>query len=109
MRHLYPRHDRRRIDTAEERDTRANSRGPRRESLPLHRLRGDLPRHPESERRGDHVKSPVSQIAIERPHSLDAALELLHTESLVPIAGATDLYVGLNFGTLKTKRFVDIT
>src|SRR5215213_5542637 len=27
---------------------------------------------------------------------------------LVPIAGATDLYVGLNFGTLQATRFLDL-
>jgi xanthine dehydrogenase small subunit len=55
------------------------------------------------------MKSPVSQITVERARSLDAALKLLQGEALVPIAGATDLYVGLNFGTLKSRRFLDIT
>ena len=55
------------------------------------------------------MKSPVSQIGIERAATLDEALLLLRNESLVPIAGATDLYVGLNFGTLKARRFLDIT
>lgn len=30
------------------------------------------------------------------------------TEHLTPIAGATDLYVALNFGTLRERRFLDI-
>lgn len=29
-------------------------------------------------------------------------------EGVVPLAGATDLYVGLNFGTLETRRFVNL-
>ncbi len=55
------------------------------------------------------MKSAVSGIGIERPRSLDTALKVLRDEGLVPIAGATDLYVALNFGTLKATRFLDIT
>jgi CO/xanthine dehydrogenase FAD-binding subunit len=55
------------------------------------------------------MRSAVSPISIARARTLDEALMLMRDESLVPIAGATDLYVGLNFGTLKTRRFLDIT
>jgi CO/xanthine dehydrogenase FAD-binding subunit len=55
------------------------------------------------------MRSAVSQISIARVRTLDEALTLLRDESLVPIAGATDIYVGLNFGTLKTRRFLDLT
>jgi xanthine dehydrogenase small subunit len=55
------------------------------------------------------MKSAVSSITMERPRTLDDALSLLAGEGLVPIAGATDLYVGLNFGTLKARRFLDLT
>jgi xanthine dehydrogenase small subunit len=40
--------------------------------------------------------------------SLDEALGILSDEKRTPIAGATDLYVSLNFGTLTTSRFLDI-
>ena len=55
------------------------------------------------------MKSATTPITIARPRTLDAALALLRDEPLVPIAGATDLYVGLNFGTLGATRFMDIT
>ncbi len=40
--------------------------------------------------------------------SLGDALRILRDEKRTPIAGATDLYVALNFGTLEQKRFLDI-
>lgn len=40
--------------------------------------------------------------------SLDEALSVLHDEPRTPIAGATDVYVSVNFGTLTTQRFLDI-
>jgi xanthine dehydrogenase small subunit len=44
-----------------------------------------------------------------RPRSLNDALRMLRDEGpLVPLAGCTDLYVALNFGTLDQKRFVDL-
>jgi CO/xanthine dehydrogenase FAD-binding subunit len=44
-----------------------------------------------------------------RPRSLAEALRMLRDEGpLVPLAGCTDLYVALNFGTLKDRRFLDL-
>jgi CO/xanthine dehydrogenase FAD-binding subunit len=44
-----------------------------------------------------------------QPRSLTDALRMLRDEGpLVPMAGCTDLYVGLNFGTLKETRFLNI-
>jgi CO/xanthine dehydrogenase FAD-binding subunit len=40
--------------------------------------------------------------------SLDDALRILRDEQRTPVAGATDLYVALNFGTLEQKRLLDI-
>ncbi|MEO8260174.1 MAG: FAD binding domain-containing protein [Acidobacteriota bacterium] len=43
------------------------------------------------------------------PASLPEALRMLRDEGpLVPMAGCTDLYVGLNFGTLPATRFVNL-
>jgi len=43
------------------------------------------------------------------PRSLREALRMLHDEApLTPMAGCTDLYVGLNFGTLAETRFLDL-
>lgn len=51
----------------------------------------------------------VSTLALERPRSLKAALALLASEpALTPIAGCTDVYVGLHFGTLRERRFIDL-
>src|SRR3954471_2167524 len=44
-----------------------------------------------------------------QPRSLTDALKMLRDEGpLVPMAGCTDLYVSLNFGTLKETRFLDL-
>ena len=54
------------------------------------------------------VKTPVSTLELRRAHTLDDALAIMRSEHRVPIAGATDVYVGLNFGTVRAKRFLDI-
>ena len=44
-----------------------------------------------------------------RPKSLREALAMLRDEGpLAPLAGCTDLYVALNFGTLPAARFLDL-
>ncbi|MGH9142237.1 MAG: FAD binding domain-containing protein [Vicinamibacterales bacterium] len=44
-----------------------------------------------------------------QPKSVTDALKMLRDEGpLVPMAGCTDLYVSLNFGTLKDTRFVNL-
>jgi xanthine dehydrogenase small subunit len=50
----------------------------------------------------------VSTLDLRRASGLDDALRMLREEARTPIAGATDLYVALNFGTLAPRRFVDI-
>ena len=55
------------------------------------------------------MRSATTPLTIATPRTLNAALAMLRDEALVPIAGATDLYVGLNFGTLQAQRFIDIT
>jgi len=55
------------------------------------------------------VKSLVSPLQLRRPRSLREALTILRDDGpLVPLAGATDLYVALNFGTLQDTRFLDL-
>ena len=52
---------------------------------------------------------PVSDRSLLRPRSLNDALKMLRSEGpLTPLAGCTDLYVGLNFGTQKDRRFIDL-
>ena len=48
-------------------------------------------------------------LALERPRSLKQALSMLASDPrLTPIAGCTDVYVGLHFGTLAARRFIDL-
>ena len=54
------------------------------------------------------MRTALSTLELRRAHSLGDALAIMRTEHRVPIAGATDLYVGLNFGTLRSRRFLDI-
>jgi len=55
------------------------------------------------------MKSAISPLEMRRAKSLKEALVILRDAGpMVPIAGATDLYVSLNFGTLKGTRFLDL-
>lgn len=51
----------------------------------------------------------ISTRTLLQPASLADALKMLRDEGpLVPMAGCTDLYVSLNFGTLKETRFLNL-
>jgi CO/xanthine dehydrogenase FAD-binding subunit len=51
----------------------------------------------------------ASQMSVLRPKSLKDALIMLRDEGpLTPLAGGTDLFVTLNAGTLKDRRFLDL-
>jgi xanthine dehydrogenase small subunit len=55
------------------------------------------------------VAARVDALTLERPRSLKAALALLAGDPrLTPMAGCTDVFVGLHFGTLKEQRFIDL-
>jgi xanthine dehydrogenase small subunit len=55
------------------------------------------------------VRTAISPLALRRPRSLGQALRLLREDGpLTPIAGCTDVYVGLNFGTLGDRRYIDL-
>ena len=55
------------------------------------------------------MRSAVTPLTLLRPMSLRAALRMLRDDGpLTPLAGATDLYVALNFGTLQATRFIDL-
>jgi CO/xanthine dehydrogenase FAD-binding subunit len=50
-----------------------------------------------------------SRLSLLQPRSLAEALRLLRDEGpLVPLAGCTDLYVGLHFGSVAGRRFLDL-
>ena len=54
------------------------------------------------------MRTAISELNLHRAASVTDALELLRDEQRTPIAGATDLYVALNFGTLTPRKFVDL-
>ena len=55
------------------------------------------------------MRSAISPLELLRPESLEDALRLMRDDGpLTPLAGCTDVYVGLNFGTLGDQRFVDL-
>ena len=55
------------------------------------------------------MKGIVSPLELVEPRSLEHALRLLRDEPpLTPLAGCTDLYVSLNFGTLAPRRFLNL-
>jgi CO/xanthine dehydrogenase FAD-binding subunit len=54
------------------------------------------------------VRTAISTLELREPRTLAEALRMMNQEPLIPLAGATDLYVSLNFGTLPGTRFVDI-
>ena len=55
------------------------------------------------------MPSTISSRSLLEPKSLADALKMLRDEGpLTPLAGCTDLYVGLNFGTLNDQRFLDL-
>jgi len=52
------------------------------------------------------MRTPASSLSLLRPQTLHEALVMLRDEaSVTPIAGCTDVYVGLQFGTLPARRF----
>lgn len=55
------------------------------------------------------MRTALSRLELFEPRSLGEALRMLRKEeSLLPIAGCTDVYVGLQFGTLATRRFLNL-
>jgi CO/xanthine dehydrogenase FAD-binding subunit len=54
------------------------------------------------------MRTAISSLELREPGSLDEALRMLRDDRLVPIAGTTDVFVSLNFGTLTARRFMDI-
>jgi xanthine dehydrogenase small subunit len=57
---------------------------------------------------GGRLRTAVSELDLRSPSSLEEALTIMHDEQRMIVAGATDVYVALNFGTLPQKRFLDI-
>lgn len=55
------------------------------------------------------MRTAVSSLQLLEPRSLKEALVMLRDEApITPLAGCTDVYVNLNFGTSKDKRFLNL-
>ena len=54
------------------------------------------------------MKGLVSGLELLQPTSVRNALELMAQNRVVPLAGATDLFVALNAGTLEGNRFLNL-
>jgi len=55
------------------------------------------------------MRTAISPLTLLRPQSLQDALAMLRDEGpLTPLAGCTDVYVNLQFGTLRETRFIDL-
>lgn len=55
------------------------------------------------------MRTPVSTLSLLRPQSLNEALAMMREhQPLTPLAGCTDVYVNLQFGTARETRFIDL-
>jgi xanthine dehydrogenase small subunit len=55
------------------------------------------------------VRTAITPLVLRQPRALRDALRMLREDGpLTPLAGCTDVYVGLNFGTLPDGRFLDL-
>ena len=55
------------------------------------------------------MRTAITPLAVLQPRSVRDALRILREDGpLTPMAGCTDLYVGLNFGTLADRRFLNL-
>lgn len=55
------------------------------------------------------MRTATNTLELQRPRSLKHALRMLRDDpGLTPLAGCTDLYVAVNFGTLTSSRFLDL-
>ena len=55
------------------------------------------------------MRSAIAPLQLRRPRTIHDALNMLRDDpELVPLAGCTDLYVALNFGTLQGTKFLDL-
>lgn len=54
------------------------------------------------------MRTPVGRLEWLEPRSVKDALRMLKDGPAVPLAGCTDVYVSLNFGTLKDQRFLNL-
>ena len=55
------------------------------------------------------MRTSLASLTLERPRTLRDALDMMrHGPALTPLAGCTDVYVNLQFGTTRDVRYVDL-
>jgi len=55
------------------------------------------------------MRTAISPLVLRQPRSVRDALRMLREDGpLTPMAGCTDIYVGLNFGALADRRFLNL-
>jgi xanthine dehydrogenase small subunit len=54
------------------------------------------------------VRTAISKLDVHRAASVDDALTVMRDEERMPLAGATDIYVALNFGHEMPRQYLDI-
>src|SRR5207302_3313540 len=100
MRHLHAGNDPRRAGPGRETLARENAHWSGRQSLPLHRLRGDLSggrigmgkRDAGRGARGAGMRTAITPLELLEPKTLGTALRMLRDDGpLTPLAGCTDL------------------
>lgn len=54
------------------------------------------------------MRTAISSLTLRRPRTLKQALRMMADERLTPLAGCTDVYVALQFGTAASRHFIDL-
>jgi CO/xanthine dehydrogenase FAD-binding subunit len=54
------------------------------------------------------MRIPHTTLSLLRPRTLTEALAMMRDETVTPLAGCTDIYVNLQFGTAKETRYIDL-
>lgn len=54
------------------------------------------------------MRTSIAPLQLMRPRDLAHALQLMHEDRLMPIAGCTDVYVQLEFGQTPAQRYIDL-
>lgn len=54
------------------------------------------------------MRTAISPLTLMRPRTVKSALRMMADERLTPLAGCTDIYVGLQFGAATSTRFIDL-
>ena len=55
------------------------------------------------------MRTAISSLALKRPRNLAQALAMMRDDGpLTPLAGCTDIYVNLQFGTARERRYIDL-